>query len=80
LQAPWSAAHPGMHICGKDQALIRSKWRGRSDGLRHMKPDELDLYTKVAVGQLSANAAMIEAGFRKQPSIFASDQHQERPK
>lgn len=38
--------------------------------LRRLRRDRPDLADKVVAGELSANAAAIEAGFRKQPSPF----------
>ena len=38
--------------------------------LKRLKRDRPDLAAKVIAGELSANAAAIQAGFRKQPKII----------
>ena len=44
--------------------------RGVTYTLRRLKRDRPDLLERVVSGELSANAAAVEAGFRKRPSAF----------
>lgn len=43
------------------------KGRGATYTLKRLKRDRPDLFARVVAGELSANAAAIEAGFRKRP-------------
>jgi hypothetical protein len=57
----------------KDQDRVPTlKTRGRAYDLARLKRDRPDLAEKVIAGELSANAAAIEAGFRKKPTRKAT--------
>ncbi len=49
--------------------------RGRAYTLDRLKREQPKLFEKVKAGKLSANAAAIEAGFRKRPSPLDQLQH-----
>ena len=60
-------SHGGARIRGSNAA---SDGRGVTYILRRLKRDRPDLLKRVVSGELSANAAAVEAGFRKRPSAL----------
>jgi len=61
------AGHGGARIRGSGSATVG---RGVTYTLRRLKRDRPDLLKRVVSGELSANAAAVEAGFRKRPSAL----------
>lgn len=59
-------------IKGRNTTNDRKPDRGRAYTLTRLKTDRFDLYERVAAGELSANAAAIEAGYRKPSSAVAT--------
>lgn len=91
IQRRWQQAMVGAHGVHHDTDNISimkpAHGTSRADTLRRLHKDHLELYERVIAGDLSANAAAIEAGFRKKPSPFeqiikllpklTSDEHQQ---
>ena len=61
------AGHGGARLRGTGGAARVG--RGVTYTLRRLKRDRPDLLKRVVSGELSANAAAVEAGFRKRPSV-----------
>ena len=61
------AGHGGVRLRGGGAAAVG---RGVTYTLRRLKRDRPDLLKRVVSGELSANAAAVEAGFRKRPSAL----------
>jgi hypothetical protein len=71
--AEWREATTGakhVHADTSNRSIKPVHGTTLSYTLTRLKKDRLDLFRKVAKGQLSANAAAIQAGFRKQPSVM----------
>ena len=57
----------GVHLPDGSNPTIKD--RGRAYTLRRLEKDHPELFQQVCAGELSANAAAIEAGFRKTQGI-----------
>lgn len=60
---------PGVHA-GVDNVNTRPDGNSRQYSLRKLRRDRPDLHKQVVAGKKTANAAMIEAGFRKRPTVL----------
>jgi hypothetical protein len=52
--------------------MSRPTGTSRATALRRLRKDRPDIHARVLKGELSAHAAMIEAGFRKKPGSVGS--------
>ena len=62
---PGAAEHGGARVEQGDNITLNARGTSSSHTLKHLKRDNPELAEKVIQGELSANAAAIEAGFRK---------------
>jgi hypothetical protein len=73
-QRPWGGDHKSeiyrINLYTNQNALQADFPSGNSvkAALRRLRKDRPDIHARVLAGEISANAGMVEAGFRKKPS------------
>lgn len=67
---PEKKAGPGRGKTGDNVTCFNDRGNSSTYTLKRLKRDAPELFQRVIDGELSANAAAIEAGFRKKPTPF----------